>query len=363
MTNWMSLETLTANGAVFTKILTVILGMYTWECVITLWYDIDVVTGRRPFKWPMIIYWITKYSMFWANIGLAIANNVTGELNCQSLYVFNQLVGNTAVGGASTLLMLRVIAIWSAKIYIVIPLVVMSLGQWAILLHSVATLSVHYIPAAGGCVVTDAPHVFLQLLYIYTMAFDLLVLVLSTIGLLRLPGRSGNKASGLWTLLNRDGLFFFIVAFTSNLVAVILILLDLNPIMNVITSVPAAAVSATVACRSFVRLSTYNQNNGAQNSSSGRHRSNSRTNVGSQHMGKKTIGGSPLSYGPGSDNKANTGVHVQMDTFISSTERGHGTSAVSFNDKSDVEAQSLGDKQVTQTHGYGTSDLDFSDEK
>lgn len=144
-------------------------------------------------------------------------------------------MGNTAVGGASTLLMLRVIAIWSSNLYVVIPLVLMSAGQWAILLHSVATLSAHYVPAAGGCVVTDAPHVFLQLLYIYSkkdlqdlssvdwrwanarsllaMAFDLLVLVLSTIGLLRLPGRSGTKASGLWTLLNRDGLFFFIGEF------------------------------------------------------------------------------------------------------------------------------------------------------
>lgn len=111
------------------------------------------------------------------------------------------------------------------------------------------------------------------------MIFDFIVLVLSTIGLLRLPGRSG---FGLWNLLLKDGVFFFLgelavlftalrtttprsllfsrtAAFTANLVDVIVILLNLNPVMNVIVSVPAAAVAATMACRSFVRLNTYNE--------------------------------------------------------------------------------------------------------
>jgi len=363
MTDWMSPLTLADNAVVFTKLLIVILGMYTWECAVTFWYDAQIITGKRPFKWPMIIYWLTKYSMFWANIGLSIATNATGRLNCQSLFVFNQIVGNSAVGGASTLLMLRVIAIWSQNLYIVFPLVTLSLGQWGILLYSVSTVSARYVPAVNQCVVTGAPPTFLRVLYIYTMIFDLIVLTLSTIGLLRLPGRSGTKASGLWTLLNRDGLFFFIVAFTSNLAAVVILLLDLNPIMNIITSVPAAAVSCTVACRSFVRLSTYNGNNnsGVHNSSSGRHRSASRTGPGTSHMFKKTIGGTPISYGPGGEKVHSGGVHVQMDTFVTTTARGHNESAVSFNDKSDIETR-IGDKPAP-VHGYGDSHLEYDDEK
>lgn len=42
------------------------------------------------------------------------------------------------------------------------------------------------------------------------MTFDFLVLVLSTLGLLRLPGRS---ATGIWSLLLRDGLFYFLGEF------------------------------------------------------------------------------------------------------------------------------------------------------
>ncbi|KAG9009825.1 hypothetical protein FRB93_005096 [Tulasnella sp. JGI-2019a] len=363
MTDWMSPETLAECAVVFTKILIVILGMYTWECAVTFWYDHQVMIGKRPFKWPMIIYWITKYSMFWASIGLAVATNATGRLNCQSLFVFNQLVGNTAVGGASTLLMLRVIAIWNQNLFVVIPLVTLSLGQWGILLHSVSTVSAHFVPAANQCVVTETAPVFLQVLYIYTMTFDFIVLTLSTIGLLRLPGRGGTKASGLLILLSRDGLFFFLVAFTSNLIAVIIILMDLNPIMNVITSVPAAAVSCAVACRSFVRLSTYNGNkNGVYGSSTGR--SPAVTGAGTSHMFKKTIGGSPLSYRPGSSEKGQGGggVHVQMDTFVSTIQRGPDESAISFGDKSDIEAASIGSKPAP-VHGYGDSHIDYDEDK
>lgn len=58
-----------------------------------------------------------------------IALNTTTKLNCQALYVFNQLMGNIAIATASTLLMLRTIAIWSRNLAIVIPLCTLALGR------------------------------------------------------------------------------------------------------------------------------------------------------------------------------------------------------------------------------------------
>lgn len=48
------------------------------------------------------------------------------------------------------------------------------------------------------------------------MAFDLMVLVISTAGLLRAGGR---QSSDLWKLLFRDGIAYFVVAFLGNAVA------------------------------------------------------------------------------------------------------------------------------------------------
>lgn len=84
------------------------------------------------------------------------------------------------------------------------------------------------------------------------MFVDLVVLVLSTIGLLLTPGRSS-----LWKLLFKDGVVFFLMAFFSNAAATVMLLLNLNPAMNLIFSVPAACITAAAASRSFIRLSTW----------------------------------------------------------------------------------------------------------
>ena len=108
------------------------------------------------------------------------------------------------------------------------------------------------------------------------MFTDLIVLILTMIGLYRVPGRSS-----LWKMVfqqgtppldllscfrsltlicdaaHNTGLIYFMVAFLANLSVVVLLLLDLNPVMNLILAIPAIACTSTVACRCFVSLSTF----------------------------------------------------------------------------------------------------------
>jgi len=67
-------------------------------------------------------------------------------------------------------------------------------------------------------------------------------------------------------------------------------------------------------------------------------------------LGKKTGAGGAVSYGPGTT----SGVHVQMDTFISH----HNPSSVSFG-AGDVESGSI-EKGIDPVHGYGDYDDDKS---
>jgi hypothetical protein len=55
------------------------------------------------------------------------------------------------------------------------------------------------------------------------MSFDLIVLVLTTIGLVMSPGRSS-----LWQLLFRQGVVYFLVAFVVNMIPTIFLLINLN---------------------------------------------------------------------------------------------------------------------------------------
>jgi len=92
--------------------------------------------------------------MLFAVIGMLLVLNVDTPINCQvrgtsrnsrdsrayfftsqALYSFAQFAGNSAIGSASTLLMLRTIAIWNRNLFVTIPLVVLSCGQWGILFH------------------------------------------------------------------------------------------------------------------------------------------------------------------------------------------------------------------------------------
>lgn len=81
---------------------------------------------------------------------------------------FNQFGGNTSIGAASTLLMLRTIAVWNKKLYIVIPLVILSLGQWGILLHGVTTVKAHWEPTTQSCSVDAVEGLFLNLVYLWS---------------------------------------------------------------------------------------------------------------------------------------------------------------------------------------------------
>jgi hypothetical protein len=218
-------------------------------------YDWEIVMGKRRRKWIMLLYFFCKWIMLFAVIAMVLVLNIDTPINCQALYSFAEFTGNSAIGAASTLLMLRTIAIWTRNLWVTVPLVILSLGQWGILFHGMTIVRAGFSPEAHSCVVIstgDANNLNLNLLYLYTMFVDLVVLVLSTIGLLLTPGRST-----LWKLLFKDGVVFFLMAFWSNAAATVMLLLNLNPALNLIFSVPAACITASAASRSFIRLSTW----------------------------------------------------------------------------------------------------------
>ncbi|KAG8932921.1 hypothetical protein FRC02_000348 [Tulasnella sp. 418] len=252
MVNWMDPARIQADAAVFGKILFVMLGLYSWEVLLTSKFDWSILSRKRKFRYPMVFYFLCRFTLLFSLIGLNIAINTTTKMNCQALYTINQFLGNIAIATASTLLMLRAIAIWSRNLWVVVPLVILGLGQWGILLHGVVTVRASWSDQLGSCLVTGTLPVFLRLIYIYTMTYDFIVLLVSSTGLVKTSNRSD-----LWGLLFKDGIVYFAVAFIANVIPTTFLLLNLNPAMNIITTVPACVATTVVACRAFVRLSTF----------------------------------------------------------------------------------------------------------
>ncbi|KDQ09989.1 hypothetical protein BOTBODRAFT_503327 [Botryobasidium botryosum FD-172 SS1] len=293
--NWSDPAEVVRDSQVFVKTLIFFLGLYMWEVFFTIGFDWQVITRKKEFKWPMGFYFWCKYSLLLSIIGVNVASNITSEVNCQALYTFNQFAGNTAIGTASTLLMFRTIAVWSKNIYVVVPLCVLSMGQWGIILHGIVTIQSSWSPEAMTCIVEGTQPAWINAIYLYTMSFDLIVLILSTIGLLLSPGRSN-----LWQLLFKDGIVFFLIAFCSNLFPAVFSLMNLNAAMNIICSVPAATCSTIVACRSFVRLSEFTNKDVYVHTSMPY---NTKTPMPATRSSHRKTGAEPI------------GVHITMDTY------------------------------------------------
>ncbi|PFH50610.1 hypothetical protein AMATHDRAFT_3793 [Amanita thiersii Skay4041] len=303
MPDWQSPQEIQKEAVIFTKFMHSLLGLYIYEWFLSLDFDWAFITGKKAFRWPMIFYFANRYLLLFALIGIAIALDTTEEINCQALFTFNQIAGDAAVGLASINLSIRTMAVWSQNRIIVGVLALVILGHWSLILQGVQ-LTAMWVPGVG-CAITDTNNKILAAIFIYSMCFDLLVLLLNTYKLFGINSKAGQAmgTSRIGKMIFEDGLIYFVIAFLANLIATIFMLMNLNSIMSVIFNVPAAIGSTIVACRAVRRLSNFT-NQGPEVYAS---HSSGTAFRGNATRGLPTIGN--VSHG------AQTGVHVQMETF------------------------------------------------
>ncbi|TFK82930.1 hypothetical protein K466DRAFT_281365 [Polyporus arcularius HHB13444] len=254
MVQWQSPTEIAKDGVVFDKFMHTLLGLYIWEFITSLSFDWQYISGKKKFKWPLIFYFSGRYCLLFALIGIAIALNVTEPVNCQALYTYNQLFGNATIGFASINLSLRTMAVWSMSLWVVVPLIAISLGHWSLLLHGILLTS-SWVDGQG-CVITTTSNTILAATFIYTMCFDFLVLTLTAIKL-GITGTPRRDRSRIVILIFDDGLIFFLVAFGANVIATSFMVVNLNAVMSIIANVPAAVASTIVSCRVVRRLTNY----------------------------------------------------------------------------------------------------------
>lgn len=127
------------------------------------------------------------------------------------------------MAGASSLLMLRAIALWGRDKRIVIPLVITHLGQWGVGIRKGFLAKEHWDDTEMSCVIDNVTWPAMKLGWMYSqsiltfdngmtaygvrvaMVFDFVVLVVASWALLRAAGRSN-----LVKLLFFDGLAYFV---------------------------------------------------------------------------------------------------------------------------------------------------------
>ncbi|KAI0721844.1 hypothetical protein C8T65DRAFT_169688 [Cerioporus squamosus] len=250
MVNWSSPQELAKENVAYANVIFACFGLYVWEVFQTSDFELSILQGRRKLRWQWVLFFfLCRFSLILSIAALMASFTIRSPINCQALYTFICVAGNLSIVCSSTTLMLRTLALWERKLPIVIPLVGLCLAQWALLWRGMFIINAEYSPTSLSCVVTTTNHVFLSVTFWATMGFNLVVLVFHVIGLLR-----REHSASIWELLFKDGVIYYLAAFSCNALPAVLNAINLNSVMNLIATVPAAVLSAVAACRTVTSL-------------------------------------------------------------------------------------------------------------
>ncbi|KAI9462117.1 hypothetical protein HD554DRAFT_1476745 [Boletus coccyginus] len=227
---------------VFVNMTYFLLGIYAWEYFLTLHVEYAVIRGRLPFRWPLVPYLLGRISLLISLVLLAILMSPLPEdFNCQSATTMMTIATDITVGSASTNLMIRTWVIWKNSRPVHLLLLLLALGHWTILLTDSAFLRAS--KSNGVCVSYYTQPMVIAGVFVYTMCYDLLVLLLTVVKLSYQPSKSPLKER-----LYAQGILYFTVAATVNLLPMVFTFLG-SEITADIAGCFALTASTIVSCR------------------------------------------------------------------------------------------------------------------
>ncbi|KAI0279152.1 hypothetical protein BC826DRAFT_604768 [Russula brevipes] len=121
----------------FVKLSHTLIGLYIWEFATTLDYEWSIIWGRRPYRWTIWIYSLTRLATLTTVINIIVYLNTKATPHrCQALLTSISVFDNVALAAAELLIVLRIIAIWNKRKVVV----AIAIGLWvtnvAFLIHT-----------------------------------------------------------------------------------------------------------------------------------------------------------------------------------------------------------------------------------
>jgi len=231
-------------------------GIFLWEFFTTLDYEWSVIRGRRPYRWTIWIYSLTRVAGLMSVILNIVSMNVSTPFNCQLWIAFQAFFCHTAGAAGSLLIVLRIIAIWNRNKYAMVTALGLFGIDVAFSIQGNARIRAKWDDAKLACSNEDTRVNTLSL--VVTAVTDISLLCLMLAGLLRVRYHAGSKF-GLSQLLWKQGLLWLLLATAAEVPPAVFILLNLNAQFNVIFQNPGLitmAIAGTRMHRSLVNFAT-----------------------------------------------------------------------------------------------------------
>ncbi|KAI0916511.1 hypothetical protein AcV5_002984 [Taiwanofungus camphoratus] len=253
MVDWQRPDVILICVYTFNQMVIYLLGVYGWQIVLTFHYvEWPLLIRRLKFQFAYIPYLIGRYSLLANLIILAIVTRGRYHVNCSAAFKCLAVLGSISIASASTNLLVRSVTLWHHNRLIQAFLVVLGIGQWCIGFSvGLTTFDSYGIDNSPCGLVSIDGHSELIVLYGYTVVCDFLILVFTVTGLISL---GHVRKSRLFMRLHRQGLWYFILTVIVNLVVVVFACLNLNPIMNIMFSIPAVTISVIASSGAVTSL-------------------------------------------------------------------------------------------------------------
>ncbi|KZV77245.1 hypothetical protein PENSPDRAFT_645509 [Peniophora sp. CONT] len=238
-------------------------GIYIWEIMIGLPFDLAVLRmcskGAGP-NYARTMYLACRYlTLISMIVYVSLYNRArVSELDCKVWVIVSQAVGLFAVTTASTLIAIRVIAIWNRSVIILglcVVVLTADFGESVYELSQITPMDNGFYYHGPSCV----PRVLRENRAMATAGFAVNVSLLITmlVGLLKL--RDARRSHGIWKFLWWQGLAWFTLAIFTEVPRVVFVWSNLYQPTNMMLSTLEGVALSIGATRMYRALWTYDQ--------------------------------------------------------------------------------------------------------
>ncbi|KAF8491205.1 hypothetical protein F5888DRAFT_1807608 [Russula emetica] len=271
-------------------------GLYLWEYLTTLDFELDVIRGRRPYRYTIWIYSLTRVCTLMAVILSFIALDTTTPINCQAWITFLLTFTLLGFAAASLLIIFRMycfplslpiwghlsqtnlteasriaiwnknrlvvgtaITVWATNASVVIfgklaPSLILQTFRNPILMLTQIQMRSSWDPILQECMVLNTEKNKSSV--IGALISDIVLLLIVLIGLLRLL-HGGGGTFALGRLLWKQGVIWLLIATVAEVPPAVFVILNLNASLNLMFQLPSLIAMAIAATRIYRNLADF----------------------------------------------------------------------------------------------------------
>jgi len=228
----------------YLKVLHTFAGLYIWEYLTTFGFEWNIYMGRRPWRWSYIPYIATRLLCLSSLIVVIVGVNLKRPFNCDAWLRGIVITAWPAASGASFLLLLRAVAIWSLDRRVVIFATVAWLCGFSGTLFAISRGHSEWSKLIQTCTLIGTEDYRWSLL----TAFIVNVILLGTMIVGVIYKRLNTR---LWKLLYYQGLFWISAAIFTEIPGVVMPFLNINEPWDVMFQFPLLVVVVIASSRSY----------------------------------------------------------------------------------------------------------------